>query len=196
MIGFTSFSFERFNWVPVFQRNKSLKIMFMYARKWREDNKKNITTFLQNGGVLTVVLPNYKNPKIIQAIGLHHESSEAIIKKKVEAAALAYLDYAARFPGQVELFFIDRMPSVALYLFADEAIFTLQPNIPYKSSVGTIRMRQGVLYKCMEAEFDRITTEFNTRHVRKLTASTANPLSDQAGSAGERRASALPPPLK
>ncbi len=196
VIGFTSFSFERFNWAPVFQRNKSLKIMFMYARKWREDNEKNITTFLTDGGKLSVVLPNYANPKIIQAVGLHHESSEALITKKIKAADLAYLDYQGRFPGQVDIFYIDRMPSVALYLFNDEAIFTLQPNCPFKHSVGTLWMRQGVLYKCLEAEFDRITAEFNTRHVRKLALATPNAVPNQTDAVGERRIGAHPSPLK
>ena len=166
-----SFFAETIPWKELFERSHKVHIMFTYGRAWREKNGEYLHDFLAKpDSRLWVLLPDQDNHDTMNVLQCQREEDGGDVRARIGSATKYFEALSNKFPGKVEIYFMCRVQSLAIYMFDQELVFTLQSNRPGRRSVPTFRVeRGGELYEFFQEEINGIIeAEATKTYVRKM----------------------------
>jgi len=166
LIGFWGSYFdESIPWVELFDQTQKARLLFTYARSWREKYEPTIRHFLSKAGShLSVFLPNPENRTIIRTLKSHRSRADGDVLAKIHEAIREYSALGDEYRKKVAIYLIDRVPSLGIYMFDPGVIFTLQPNRPGRRPVPTLMAKPGgELYEYFREELDSLTAKWSLK---------------------------------
>jgi hypothetical protein len=178
---FNSYDGDRVPWEKYFEQSRRVRLMFAYARSWREKNDRFLREFVARRGTkLEVILPD-RDDRTVMASLAHHIEDGSDVNEKIARAIAFYTELGRRRKGSVSIYVMPRMPSLAMYMFDNHVVATLNSNLPGRREVPTLTAeRGGDLYKYFEEEF------------RVLVSSVAKPAGSAQPAAKRRRSTSRP----
>lgn len=152
---FNSYDGDRVPWEKYFAQSRRVRLMFAYARSWREKNDRFLRDFVARRGTrLEVILPDPADQTVMAALAHHIEHDGSDVKEKIGKAISFYSELGRRRKGSVTIYVMPRTPSLAMYMFDNQVVATLNSNLPGRREVPTLTAeRGGDLYKYFEEEF-------------------------------------------
>jgi DNA-binding winged helix-turn-helix (wHTH) protein len=123
-----------------------ITVFFIHSRRWREDFRGPLGTFLQRpASRLNVFLPNLENECLIRQFE-NHFTDGPHVKSFIEDAYQDFADLARTFRGKVSIRQYDLYPTYSFYKFDDTVIVAMYPTTSVKKDVPTFKWRTGSKY--------------------------------------------------
>jgi hypothetical protein len=169
--GFSTQFHDGVPWAELFQKNTHLQAMFAYASTWRNVHQEHIRRFLeQKSSSLSVILPNPEIPAIVDELGLRFQTNGDEVAARIRDAQAFIEDLARKYPGQINLYFVDRSPTFTFYIFETDVVFSTYRHRPDRGPIITLMgSRGGDLYRFVRDEWRGLTDEeTNGGIVRKV----------------------------
>lgn len=155
--------FNDINWEKFFKSSKKVTIFFTYGHSWRSRNR-NILKMLKDSGVeITVVLPNYNDPVLMDAFdkdfGYSNYSDDKTSPKISTCERIREAESDFRKLGATVLFYSSHIRST-YYFSDDKCIFAPFKHGGEKLCVPAILCQDGgTFYEFCKKDMDNILRE-------------------------------------
>lgn len=139
--------FSEIDWKDLFLNSKRVMCFFTYAYSWRSNNRTALNILKEQGTEVTIILPNYNNDQIVDALNndfkyakytdSNSENASKDVKNLIKDAEEYFLDFGAT----VKLY--DGNIKSTYYLIDNKCIFAPFKHGCKKSTVPAILCENG-----------------------------------------------------
>lgn len=158
--------FTDIEWKTLFKDSKKVICFFTYAYSWRSNNRSALNTLKEQGTSVTIILPNYKNDCVVDALNkdfkygkyaqLDGDGASKDVKTLIQEAEV----YFKQLGATVKLY--DGNIKTTYYLIDDKCIMAPFKHGGKKYSVPAILCKAGgTLFEFCRSDIDSIIEESN-----------------------------------
>ena len=144
--------FNDVDWKLILENTKSLQIAVIYAKTWRESNRKRLSSFVSDNRELIVYMPDYNDQNILIELASRFKTSTDKVKSGIQES---YNSFKNEIGAKVYLY--RGSFQCSYYICDNNGIMSFFNHKLEKSTVPAILMNnQGELYKYITSEINAI----------------------------------------
>jgi hypothetical protein len=149
------------DWQHLFRSSNHLRILFIYARTWRNTHRVDLIDFaLRTSTKAVIVLPDPNNEILLTTIGQKINKEAQEVKNLILEAQNDFIEIFNRTGianQKLEIWYFPYFPAYSYYCFGEKAIFTIYQHRKERMEVPTFAMESGgTLYDFFNQEFECI----------------------------------------